>query len=143
MRNAGKTVKDWVRLAAKVGVVLTDPKVRAAISDQMRDQMKERLDSATDTVTDKYEQAVDRLEAAGSALQGKSYWPSPTLGFLLGVGVGGVLGVLLAPAAGSETREVIRGKAVDLKDRMVESASTATGKVRESVSRMPPTGTEG
>jgi gas vesicle protein len=65
-------------------------------------------------------------------------------GFLLGVGVGAGLGILLAPAAGSETREAIRDKAVDMKNRVVDSAATATGKVRSSsVRNMPSTGTEG
>ena len=139
MRNTRNTVKDWVRIAAKLGVLFTEPKVRAAISQQF----KERVDSVADTVAGKYEDAVDRLEAVGVALQGKSYRPSRALGFLLGVGVGAGLGILLAPAAGSETRESIRGRAVDLKNKVVESASTAAGKMRESVSRMPSTGTEG
>ena len=118
--------------------MLTEPKVRAAIGDQLKD----RADQVTDAIASKYEDAVDRLEAAGAALQGRSYWPSRAVGFLLGVGVGAGLGILLAPAAGSETREVIRGKAVDMKNKVVESASTATGKIRQSVTSMPSTGTE-
>ena len=132
------SLKNWARLAAKFGLLLTEPKVRAAIGDQLKD----RTDQVTDTIASKYEDAVDRLEAAGAALQGRSYWPSRAVGFLLGVGVGAGLGILLAPAAGSETREVIRGKAVDMKNKVVESASTATGKIRQSVTSMPSTGTE-
>jgi hypothetical protein len=101
------------------------------------------VDYVTETVTDKYEDAVDRLEAVGAALHGRSYWPSRIMGFLLGVGVGAGLGILLAPAAGSETREAIREKAADVKNKVVESASTATGRMRQSVSSMPSTGTEG
>jgi gas vesicle protein len=141
MRNirTRKTMKDWARLAARLGLLLTEPGVRAAVSDQVKD----RVDNVTDTIASKYENAVDRLEAAGAALQGRSYWPSRAMGFLLGVGVGTGLGVLLAPQSGNETREAIRGKAVDAKNKVVESASMATGKIRQSVTSMPASGTEG
>lgn len=141
MRNirAKKTMKDWARLAARLGLLLTEPGVRAAVSDQVKD----RVDNVTDTIASKYEDAADRLEAAGAALQGRSYWPSRAMGFLLGVGVGAGLGVLLAPQSGNETREAIRGKAVDAKNKVVDAASMATGKIRQSVTSMPATGTEG
>jgi len=140
MRNIGKmNSKDWVRLAAKLGVIFTEPKVRSAIADQLKD----RVDDVTDRVTSKYEDAVDRLESAAAALQGRSYWPSRVAGFLLGVGVGAGLGILLAPAPGSETRQAVVDKATDVKNKVVESASMATGKIRRSVTNMPSTGTEG
>jgi YtxH-like protein len=141
MQNTGtmKTAKDWLRLAAKLGVLLTEPKVRSAIADRLKD----RVDDITDTVTSKYEDAVDRLESAAAALHGRSYWPSRVAGFLLGVGVGAGLGILLAPAPGSETRQAVRDKAVDVKNKVVDSAAAATGKIRRSVANMPSTGTEG
>jgi hypothetical protein len=105
--------------------------------------VKDRADNLSDTIARKYEDAIDRLEAAGAALQGRSSWPSRTTGFLLGVGVGAGLGILLAPRAGSETREAMRDKAMDVKTKVVESASIAAGKIRQSVTSMPPTGTEG
>lgn len=133
------TIKDWARMAAKLGVLLTEPKVRAAVSDQLKD----RADYVADTIATKYEKVADRLEAVGDSLQGKSDWSTRAMGFLLGVGIGAGLGILLAPAAGSETREAIREKVMDAKDKVVESASTATRKVRQSVASMPSTGTEG
>lgn len=141
MRNirSRNTVKDWARLAVKLGVLLTEPIAQAAISDHLKD----RVDQVTGTISSKYEDAVDRLGAAGAALQGRTYWPSRMMGFLLGVGVGAGIGILLAPGSGSETREAIRGKAIDVKNRVVESASRATGKIRQSVTSMPSTGTEG
>ena len=141
MRNSGRmnTAKDWVRLAAKLGVLFTEPKVRGAIADRLKD----RVDDVTDTVTSKYEDAVDRLESAAAALQGRSSWPSRVAGFLLGVGVGAGLGILLAPAPGSETRQAVRDKATDVKNKVVESAASATGKIRRSVTNMPSTGTQG
>lgn len=141
MRNFGSknSFKDWARVAAKLSLLLTEPKIRAAIGDQV----KGRADAVADTIASKYEDAVDRLESVGSALQGRNQWPSRVTGFLLGVGVGAGLGILLAPAAGSETREAIRDKAVDVKNKIVDSASTATGRARQSVASMPSTGTEG
>jgi gas vesicle protein len=136
MRNIGSrnNARDWARLALKMGLLLTEPKVRAAVGEQL----KNRVDQVTETIASKYEDAVDRLEAAGAGFQGRSYWPSRVVGFLLGVGVGAGLGILLAPASGSETREAIRGRAVDMKNKVVESA-----KISHSVTSMPPTGTEG
>jgi gas vesicle protein len=133
------TAKDWVRLAAKLGVLFTEPKVRSAIADRLKDQ----VDNVAETVTSKYEDAVDRLESAAAALRGRSYRPSRLTGFLLGVGVGAGLGILLAPAPGSETRQAVRDKAVDVKNKVFESAASATDKMRRSVAKMPSTGTQG
>lgn len=135
MRNIGdKNVKDWVRLAAKLSLLFTEPKVRAAVGERIKDSVSDLTDSVSskyddvsDTVSSKYADAVDRLDA----LRGKNYWSSRVTGFLLGVGVGAALGILLAPASGSETRESVRGKAADV-----------TNKIRRSVLSMPPTGTE-
>jgi YtxH-like protein len=140
MRNSGRmnTAKDWVRLAAKLGVLFTEPKVRSAIADRLKD----RVDDVTDTVTSKYEDAVDRLESTAAALRG-SYWPSRVAGFLVGLGVGAGLGILLAPAPGSETRQAVRDKATDVKNKVVESAASATGKIRRSVTNIPSPGTQG
>jgi len=141
MRNTGRmnTAKDWVRVAAKLGVLLTEPKVRAEIADRLKD----RVDDVSDTVASKYEDAVQRLESAATALRGRRYRPSRVAGFLLGIGVGAGLGILLAPAPGSETRQSVRDKAADVKNKVYESAASATGKIRRSVSKMPSTGTQG
>jgi gas vesicle protein len=141
MRDFGSrtSTKDWIRLAAKIGLLFTEPKVRAAIGDQikesvgnMSDTVSSKYSDISDTVADKYEDAADRLEAAAEALQGKSQWPSHLAGFLLGVGVGAGLGILFAPAAGSEIRESVRDRAVDV-----------TNRIRRSVTSMPSTGTQG
>jgi hypothetical protein len=119
--------------------MLTEPKTRSRIVDEVRD----RADAVSETISEKYEDALDRLESVGAALQGRTYWPSRVTGFLLGVGVGAALGILLAPAAGTETRETLREKAAEMKDRVVESASNMTGRARQSVTSMPSTGTQG
>jgi len=89
------TVKDWVRVAAKVGLLLTEPKVRAAIGSQIKETVDDLTDRAatkyenvSDTVASKYEDTVERLQNAAAAIQGKGYWPSRVTGFLIGVGVG-------------------------------------------------------
>jgi gas vesicle protein len=137
MRNSGNTAKDWLRLAAQLSLLFTEPKLRAAVGDKIKDGVNDlagnaasKYDEVSDTVADKYEDLVDRLEAATDALRGETRWPSRTVGFLLGVGVGAGLGILLAPAAGSEIRESVREKAVDLGN-----------KIRGSVMTMPSTGT--
>ena len=144
MRSIGttrtkNTAKDWVRLAAKLSLLFTEPKVRAAIGDRIKDGMDDVTDTVTnkyadmtDTVASKYEDAVDRLKAAADAFQGKGHWPSRLTGFLIGVGVGAGLGILLAPASGSEIRGSVRDTAVGV-----------TNKIRRSVTSMPSTGTEG
>ena len=139
MRNTSTSTKDWIRLAAKIGLLFTEPKVRAAIGDQikesvgnMSDTVSSKYSDISDNVAEKYEDAVDRLEAAAEALQGKSDWPSHLAGFLLGVGVGAGLGILLAPASGSETRESVR-----------DHAANVTNRIRRSVTSMPSSGTEG
>jgi hypothetical protein len=141
MRNVdrGSKTREWARLAFKLGVLLTEPKVRSAVANQMKD----RVDSVTDAIADKYENAIDRLGAAGDALQGKSHWPSNAVAMLLGVGVGAGIGILLAPASGGETRQAIRDRAMDMKSRATESASSAAGHIRSTIARVPSTGTEG
>jgi len=141
MRNARttkNTMTDWLRLAARLSLLFTEPKVRAAVGNRIKDSVDDITDTVSgkyedisDTVAARYDTAVDRLEAAADAFQGKGYWPSRATGFLLGVGVGAGLGILLAPASGSETRESVREKAVDV-----------TNRIRRSVTAMPSTGTE-
>jgi gas vesicle protein len=139
MRNFGtKNAKDWVRLAAKLSLLFTEPKVRAAIGDRLKnsvndltDNISDKYEGVADAVSSKYDGAVDRLEAAADAIQGKNDWGSKVAGFLLGVGIGAGLGILLAPASGSETRELVREKAADVKSKI------------RNFSRTSPTGTEG
>jgi len=156
MRTSTKnyTTKDWVRLGAKLSLLFTEPKVRQAVGDRIGDRIKDGVDDITDTIASKYEDvndtmaskyedAVERLNAAKSALRGRGHWPSRAAGFVLGVGVGAGLGILLAPASGSETREAVRDKAVAAKNKVFSSAAAATERIRQSVTAMPFTGTEG
>jgi gas vesicle protein len=138
--------QNWARTAVKLGLLLTDPKVRSTISDTFREHAADVSDTLSDTYSDvsdkvssKYEDVMDRLESVTDRFQDRNPWPSRVGGFVIGVGVGVGLGILFAPAAGSETRDAVS----DMKDRVVESATNATSKIRRSVTSMPSTGTEG
>jgi hypothetical protein len=133
-RNRGNAVKDWGRLALKGGLLLLDPRVRAVISDQVRD----RVDDVREVVRDTYDEASGRFSRASDAIRGRSVWPQRAASFLIGVGIGAGVGLLLAPSSGAETREVLRSRAMDAKERMSESVSSRLAQMRESA-----TGTEG
>lgn len=55
------------------------------------------------------------------------------LGIFGGVAVGAALGILFAPAKGSETRKKIADKGNDLKDNFKDSLSKLTDKISKSV----------
>ena len=57
MSKFGNSTKDWVRLAAKLSLLFTEPKVRAAISNRFKDH----LNDVTDRVSDKYDDVADRV----------------------------------------------------------------------------------
>ena len=51
------TTKDWVRLAAKLSLLFTEPKVRRAVGERIKDG----VDDITETVTGKYEDVSDAV----------------------------------------------------------------------------------
>jgi gas vesicle protein len=143
-------VQNWARTAVKLGLLLTDPKVRNTIGETFKEHASDVSDTLSDTYSDvsgrvssKYEDVMDRLDSLTDGFQNRNPWPSRVGGFLLGVGVGVGVGMLFAPAAGSETREATREAVSGMKDRVVESANNMTGKIRNTVTSMPSTGTEG
>jgi len=149
MSNRNK-VQNWARGAVKLGLLLTDPKVRSTISDTFRDNFGDMSDDLSDKyndvskrVSNKYEDVMDRLESVTDRFQSHNPWPSRIGGFLMGAGVGVAVGILFAPAPGSETRDTVTNKVSDMKEKVVQSATNATSKVRSAVTSMPSTGTEG
>jgi YtxH-like protein len=127
-------VKDWVRLALRGGMLLTDPRFRNAVSDRVKD----RFDDLADIVGERYEDASDRLTDVSDALRGRYRTRTRVLSFLAGVGVGAGVAVLLTPVSGSEIRQGIRDRASDAKDRVSE---TISGAKRRAGEPMAPTGT--
>jgi gas vesicle protein len=54
-------------------------------------------------------------------------------GILGGLAVGTILGILFAPAKGSETRKKIVDKSTDLKDKVVETTGKLSDKISQTV----------
>jgi gas vesicle protein len=52
------------------------------------------------------------------------------IGFLVGALVGGVFALLYAPKKGSETREIIRNKAVEVRDTVRDNAGKFIKRVK-------------
>lgn len=104
LRN--KRTKDWARLAMRAGLLLTDAKLWSAVQNQMRD----RAEDITDAINEQYEDATSRLSNASDALQGRSQWPRWG-SFLLGVGIGTGVGILVAPRSIEKVREAFNQRA--------------------------------
>ena len=140
MRNqeTSAKIKNWTRIASWLGVLLTEPKVRARIGQSIRD----RADSFADKAGSKYDEAVHRMEGARDALRGKTSRGPQVAGFLAGLGIGAGLGILLAPSSGSETRNAVRVKATAAGNKIASSASTVARSFGQSGSHIPKTGTE-
>ena len=77
-------IKNWTRIAAWLGVLLTEPKVRARIGQSIKD----RAESFADKAGSKYDEAVHRMEGARDALRGKPSRGPQVAGFLAGLGIG-------------------------------------------------------
>lgn len=114
------TVTGWARLAMKLGLLATDPKVWADAGQQFSD----RADDVSDAVRERYDEAAYRVHNAGRALQGERFWFGPTMTFLGGIAVGAGLGLLFAPVSGEETRSVLRNAAWDVRNKVSNIADT-------------------
>lgn len=120
--------KKWARFALKAGLLLTDSKMWASVSEHLRD----RVSDASDEARSRYEDAADRISDAREALQGRSDWVTPTINFLGGVGIGVALGMLFAPVSGEEARSAIRDKVVDIKEK-VSDMTSGSGSYRSNM----------
>lgn len=58
------------------------------------------------------------------------------IGILGGLAIGTALGILFAPAKGSETRKKIADKSTDLKDIVVDSSGKLTNKIAQTINEL-------
>jgi gas vesicle protein len=58
------------------------------------------------------------------------------IGLLGGLAIGTALGILFAPAKGSETRKKIADKSTDLKDIVVDSSGKLTNKITQTINEL-------
>ena len=58
------------------------------------------------------------------------------IGLLGGLAIGTALGILFAPAKGSETRKKIADKSTDLKDIVVDSSGKLTNKIAQTINEL-------
>jgi gas vesicle protein len=63
----------------------------------------------------------------------RNQFTSTALGFAVGIGIGAVLGLLLAPQSGEETRDYLLGGVRDVVDDAVATGLHATKRAREAV----------
>ena len=96
--------------------------------DSWRNRMGGTVEDLRSRAQDTYETAADRVSRATDVIRGEDSRLMGTaaaallglgigVGLLIGVG-GGVVGLLLAPASGEETRNNIASKARDIRDRV-------------------------
>jgi gas vesicle protein len=149
-KHMSDNVKQLLKLLLGAGLVLVDSGNRDKAAKRVRreaDDLRERVEDWTETARDKvddwrgtardkYETAVDRLERAADAIQGRENWAAKAGTFLLGVGIGVGVGILVAPASGQETRDNIAEGAEKLRDRMSERASNIRTRVSEQATNI-------
>ena len=58
------------------------------------------------------------------------------IGLLGGLAIGTALGILFAPAKGSETRKKIADKSTDFKDIVVDSSGKLTNKITQTINEL-------
>lgn len=114
-RSAGR---NWLRLALKLGLLLSDRKTWASVGERIRG----RAEDIGEEAQEKYESATDRLREANQALRGGTPWLLHAVNFAGGVALGVGLGLLFAPASGEEIRSELRDKASDIKRKVSDAA---------------------
>lgn len=62
----------------------------------------------------------------------RNNWPEISSAFAIGIGVGAMLGLMLAPKSGQETRAMLREKAQDGIDEALEQGKRAARKARRA-----------
>src|SRR5438445_10778336 len=76
--------------------------------DSLRNRLSDSVDDIGDRARDTYDEASRRVSRASDVIRGEDHSGlSTAAALLIGVGVGVVVGMLLAPASGEETRGTI------------------------------------
>jgi gas vesicle protein len=89
------------------------------VTKNVRDRAAGHIDDLRDAAQQTYETAANRVARASKAIRGEDHQMlSNGLRFVAGVGVGLAVGLILAPASGEETRNVIAGRVHDMGDKV-------------------------
>ena len=112
-------------IAFAVGALLTEPKRRRAVVNDLSG----RMDDVKDAISGRYKTVAERLDSATDALNGHSKLASHALALTVGIGMGVGLGLLLAPARGKETRDAVRDRAAEIKGKVVEATKNAASEL--------------
>ena len=89
----------------------------------VRKRAANRFSDLRDAAQEKYETATERLDRLQSNSRRRSSHGGNTLRFVAGLAVGVGIGLILAPASGEETRNVIAGKVHEMGDRVRQKFS--------------------
>lgn len=118
MRKAKKAT-NWARTAMKWGLLLTD----VALWEGVTRDLKRAASSVDNRVQRKYDGGSEREPEPRLVVRSGPDWFGRTTSLLAGIGIGVGVGLLLAPSSGEETREAIRDRAMEIKDRVSDAAS--------------------
>jgi ElaB/YqjD/DUF883 family membrane-anchored ribosome-binding protein len=90
-----------------------------SVTKNARERAVGQMEDLRDVAQQKYESAANRVARASRAIRGEdSNVVGNALRFVAGVGVGIGVGLILAPASGEETRNVIAGRVQEFGDKV-------------------------
>jgi gas vesicle protein len=79
-----------------------------------------------------FRDALNGREGLEEKVMTRKNWPAITSAFAIGLGVGGILGLVLAPQSGEETRTLLRDKAQDGVDEAVAQGKKVARKAQRA-----------
>ena len=116
----------WLKVLLGTGLYLLEQSDGA--TKDVRKRAADRFSDLRDVAQDKYETATERLDRATRAIRGEDQsMAGNVLRFVAGVAVGVGIGLVLAPASGEETRNVIAGKVHKMGDKVRQQFSDDAG----------------
>jgi len=116
----------WLKVLLGTGLYLLEQSDGA--TKDVRKRAADRFSDLRDVAQDKYETATERLDRATRAIRGEDQsMAGNVLRFVAGVAVGVGIGLVLAPASGEETRNVIAGKVHEMGDKVRQQFSDDAG----------------